>query len=321
MAETATETATETAGEKTFIDSDEQIHDVLTKMLTPEEVETSEEASEETEEETQAEATETEEAPETEYTEESEEENQDDPKGVQKRINKAVRQQKEAEEKAEALEARIKKLESGEVTPTKPAADRVSESFDHDELDKLSANAEDVIDFVNDNPDGFTVHEGIEGKEQFLDSAEMRKRRDGARQTLKDIRERRKVIDQADAENAQILTAYPSLAEKDSAESKAVEQMFEMVPEFRNKPDGKRLAIELYLGKQALYKQAEPAKKTAKIGKKVEKRIEKAPDGGSPEQKAGLSNPRNNDGASKEALEAIAGGDDDALISELIKIF
>jgi len=315
MAET-TETTTEPVGDETFIDSDTFIDTELVKMLTPEkevevEGELSEETTEEVEEKPELEAEESED-PEVEEDEEVSE----DSKGVQKRINKAVRKQKEAEEREKALEIRIKKLESGEKPSARNNIDKIAESFDSDELDSMEDQAHKAIDFCLDNPSGFI---GDDGKE--LSAEEITQHKATARKSLEDIRSRRKVIEEADKHTTEIESTYPALRDPDSDVSKGVSNVFDVVPSLKSHPRSKELAIMLILGEQALLKQAEPAKKTAKIGKKKEAKVEKAPSLGSPEEKAGLSNPKNTDGASDETLAKIAEGDDNALINELRKLF
>jgi len=320
---TETEPTTETVEkENPFIDSDDFIENELTSLLTPEEgePESVETETEETEEEVQT-TEETQESEEAEVQDEDEElVHSDDSKGVQKRINKAIRQKKEAEERADELEARIKRIEKGEKEAPIPALDRVKSSLDHDELDELETNAQGVIDYITDNYDPNGVVLEVDGKEVEYSGAELRTRRDTARATLKEIRSRRKVIDQAEAADAEILKAFPSLADKDSDESAALDQVFGLYPEIKGRADRKRAAIALYLGEVQLANMSKPKAKKAKLGR-TKQPIEKAPNLGNPEEKAGLSKPKPSEGASKETLEKIVNGDDDALHSELLKMF
>ena len=307
-----TETTTETVGtqEETFIDSESFIDKELVTMLTPEKEEAEDEQPTE-----EVEATEATEQPEKVETEEDEQPAES--KGVQKRIDKLTWEREEAERKASALEDRVKKLESGEASKPASALEKVKEAVSHESLDKLDDDAQEIIDFAIDNPEGYVADDGKE-----YSAADLKAMRTNARATQKEVRSRRQDIDQRAAQDAEILKAYPSLADDSSAESKAIEQVFSMVPELRNRPDGKRLAISFYLGEVQLSKEPQqPAAKTAKIGTKKAAPVEKAPSLGTPEQKPALSNPKPDEGTSKEALEQIAAGNDDVLDRELLKMF
>ena len=71
----------------------------------------------------------------------------------------------------------------------------VKKTLDLKKLDKLESDAEKTIDFVDDNPDGFTLNEGKEN-ERFMDRDELIAMRKNARAALKAAKQRRQIIEQ-----------------------------------------------------------------------------------------------------------------------------
>lgn len=319
-----TETTTETVGENsTLFDSESTTLEQELENRFDVQPQETEEVTEETEstddeestEEIQEEADEEDDSDDEESTEEADE----TPKGVQKRINKAVKKQKEAEERAQALEDRIQKLESGEVKPSKPqsALEEVKVASTQEALDQLDDDSQQIIDYALDNPEGVLNEDGSEK----YTAEQLKAMRDTARATQKSIRSRRKVIDDSDKQTQEVEQMYPSLADRDSAASKAVDNVLEMIPSLRELPNYKYVALALIKGDQAIQSEGTTATKPAKTAKKKKAApIEVAPSLGNQSEQPALKK-ASKDRSSKKFAERLQEVGEDAVDEELLSRF
>jgi hypothetical protein len=316
----------------TFIDSESSVDDKLESMFasSPEEV-TDEAEAEEVAEVTEEveEEVEVEESVETE--EETEEVAEETPTKESKKLDPELqaivddRIGKELGKLRHEHREEIKKLQEAQEKASKPTAaiDQVKTSWSHGDLDNIEVDAEEIIDFVEDNPDGFTQNAGTD-KERFVEAAELRAMKKNARNTLKELRSRRKLIDQSEQHNASVVQAFPGLSDPESEESKAVENVFRLLPALKEQPNSKLLAIHMIRGEAQWLQELEgnrtPTKK--KVAKKAAKKPEivKAPTtGGNPSESPALSGKKEKTG--KEFAEEAAAGDEDAVDNELLRRF
>lgn len=273
---------TQEQNENAIFDNDtDLVEQSLLQKFTPKEPE--EEPEEETEEEEEQEQEEVEEVSETEEDEteevdEEEEESEEDdseaelPENMQvafdKRINRKLKQlEKQYEEK-------FKDLEQAKVEAEAPtdALSQVKATMSLKSLEKIEDDAEKTIDFVEDNPDGFTLNEGKEG-ERYMDRQELLSMKRNARAAIKAAKTRRSLITEKTTFDEQVYKAYPKLKDKASEEYVAVESVFNEIPALKEHPKGTAFAIYMLLGEEAA---AKPQKKVVK--KKPQPKAPKLPE-------------------------------------------
>jgi hypothetical protein len=323
MADSITETSNpqtqETENENAIFENDDlQLVESLTQRFTKqEEPEQSEEAEEETVEEvdetSEVESEEVEEEVEEESEEdESEEEAEADPEdtdkfqaALDKRIARELKKlRKEHDEKLAELDSKLKESE----TPT-DALGQVKTTMDLKTLDKIEADAEKTIDFVEDNPDGFTLNEGKEN-ERYIDRSELLEMKRNARQALKAAKKRRVLVDEKNTFDSEVYKAFPQLKDKGSEEYVAVESVFNEIPALREHPKGTAFAIYLLKGEEVM---SQPAKKQVK--KKASPKAPKLPDGNEPPKRTAAKQKKKGMDL-KSIVEQ--GGDADALENALV---
>jgi hypothetical protein len=303
---------TETDDENAFIDSElEELYLAGKAEAEEAEEESEEEVSEEQEAEEVAEEAESEEE-ESDEAEAEEDETPIDEEKFQKAFDKRMARElkklnKQYEEKMSELDNKIKEAE----TPV-DALGRAQTAMSAKDLDKLEEDAEKLIDFIDDNPDGVTINEGKDN-EQFVDRSELLAKRKNARETLKAVTKRRKFIEEKQTNDNAVYEKIPSLKDKGSDEYQAVESVYGLLPDLRNHPKGTYLALCILEGDRHLTTPAKtPKKKTAP------KRAPKLPDTNPTPKKAKSS-------ASKGKVDLdqvfASGGDieslEDALVQQL----
>jgi hypothetical protein len=315
---------TETETENAIFDNDDlQLVDSLTQRFSKqEEPEESDEPEEEVED-SQEDAEEVSEEVDSEEEDDSEEKDSEDDSEddefdegklyTRERFGKLVEKRIVRERKALQAEfnERFKELEQAKQeaeTPT-DALGQVKTTFDIKTLDKIEADAEKTIDFVEDNPDGFTLNEGKEN-ERYIDRAELLEMKRNARQALKASKQRRGVIEQKNAFDAEVYKAFPQLKDKGSEEYVAVESVFNEIPALREHPKGTAFAIYLLKGEEVM---SQPAPKKAK--KKAEPKAPKLPDGNEPPKRTAAKQKKKGMDL-KSIVEQ--GGDADALENALV---
>jgi hypothetical protein len=255
--------------EQEFFDNDSQLEsELLAKFSKTEEPEeaTEEEETEEETEEVEPEATEEEEVTEEESEEAEPEFTEKEQKAWDKRIQRELRKlNKQAEEKQKEFDEKLSQLDQKlqeAATPTS-ALERVKTTTDIDALEKLEEEAEKTIDFVEEHPDGVTLNEGTD-KEQYLDRSELLDYRKNARQTLKQIKLRRKFIEEKSRNDEAIYQSIPALKDKSSEEMLAVNSVYGIFPELKNHPQGLYAALCLLKGEQAYNAMQDQPKKKSK---------------------------------------------------------
>jgi hypothetical protein len=266
--------------EDTIFDNDnDSVENSLLQKFSPKEPE-EEPEEEETEEEEEAEAEEAEATEDDDSSDEEDDESEDDEeefeegkayskeayqKAVEKRINRYRKRLEEEyndkmgklDEKLSQLEGKLKEAE----TPT-DAISIVKTTNSLKDLDKVEDDAEKTIDFVEDNPDGFTLHEGTEN-ERYMDRRELLEMRKNARAAIKAAKSRRKFIEKKNANDAEIYDKIPQLKDKSSEEYQAVQQVYNIAPDLKNHEQGTYLALCILEGDRVLTTPVK-AKKTTK---------------------------------------------------------
>ena len=294
-------------------DSPEALEEKLLSQFTKQEEPATEdetkepEATEQEEEETEEETEEVESDGETE--DKSSDESEDDLSEKQqaafdKRISRALKKhQAEHDEKMQELENAKAEAES----PT-DALSKVKSTMNHGVLEKIVDDAENTIDFVDEHPDpdGVIIHEGTKD-EKILERKDLLEMRKNARSVIREAKSRKKLIDQTNSFNSEVHKSYPSLLDKGSDETQAVNQIFNEIPALKENPKGLLTAIELILGRQALAAQAQEKAKPKK--KKASPTAPKLPDSQPTPKKSASSQKRVN-----ADLLAVDGGDVDALV-------
>ena len=226
-----------------------------------------------------------------------------------KRIQRELKKLRKEHEDAMA---ELTKAKEEAETPT-DALSQVKATMDLKSLSKIEEDAEKTIDFVEDNPDGFTINSGKEN-ERFMDREELLGMKRNARAAIKAAKQRRVLIEERNAFDAEVHKAYPSLKDKGSQEYVAVEAVFNEIPALREHPKGTAFAIYMLLGEEAASK---PQKKVAKK-KKKEPEAPKLPDSKPPAPKPAAK-------AGKKSINVddimAAGGDGESIENALLAQF
>jgi X-linked retinitis pigmentosa GTPase regulator len=325
MADTDTDTSNpqtqETDDNNAIFDNDiDFVENSLLQKFTPKEDEEPEEDAESEPEENEQDIVSEDDSEDTEADEESEDEESDDDESdisdqdeerlqgiIEKRLKRELKKfRKEQEELTEQLKEKVKEAE----TPT-DALSQVKSTMKIKDLDRIEAEAEKTIDFVEDNPDGFTINEGKDD-ERFVDRKELLDMKRNAREALKASKQRRKLIEQKNTFDAEVYKAFPSLEDKGSEEYVAIESVFNELPFLREHPKGTAYAIYLLRGEQEYSK---PASKQVK--KKAAKKAPKLPESKPQPKKAASSTVKKSD-----LQDAISqGGDQQSLEAALLSRF
>jgi len=264
----------------TIFDNDnDSVENSLLQKFSPKEPE-EEPEEEETEEEEEAEAEEVEATEEDDSSDEEDDESEDDEeefeegkayskeayqKAVEKRINRyRKRLEEEYNDKMGKLDEKLSQLE-GKIKEAETPPDAISivkTTTSLKDLDKVEDDAEKTIDFVEDNPDGFTLNEGTEN-ERYMDRKELLEMRKNARGAIKAAKSRRKFIEKKNAVDSGIYEKIPQLKDKSSEEFQAVQQVYSLAPDLKNHEQGTYLALCILEGDRVLTAPAK-AKKTTK---------------------------------------------------------
>ena len=188
-------------------------------------------------------------------------------RGVQKRIDKLTRRYKEAEQDAESYRTRLGELES-EMASMKegesvPATDNpYSNKTTARDLEKAEEEAEDWIEWCEDNPDGGDR----DGREYDLD--DVRQIRKAARKALRSFIPKQKDHIKAVRHYEPIAhDMYPFWKKPVSAEFKVAQEFVQAVPAIKRFPDYKVIVGDYlygrYMREQAVKKKSSPAPKKA----------------------------------------------------------
>tara|TARA_Y100000590_G_scaffold87854_3_gene98584 strand:+ start:815 stop:1738 length:924 start_codon:yes stop_codon:yes gene_type:complete len=189
------------------------------------------------------------------------------PRGVQKRIDKLTAQKKAlAEEKDKAisdLRQEIDELRASKESPD-PKVDDPSNPYRHlqdlETIRREELNAETVLDWCDDHPDGAVVHEdGNEREYSVEDIREIRKR---ARKALnRQLPEQRKWVEDYAATEPYVEANFPWWADKATAEYQAARQIMKEFPEVMRFPGYKVSVGDIVEGmKVRMARQEEKAK-------------------------------------------------------------
>lgn len=282
--------------------------------------EETDEVEEDLEQDEQEAAAEAEEEEETEESEDSKDEDSEEDEeadevdlsdkqqaAFDKRINRKLKQlERQYDEK-------FKELEQAKVEAEAPtdALSQVNATMDIKRIDKIEDEAEKTIDFVDDNPDGFTVNEGKDD-ERFMDRQELLAMRRNARSALKAAKKRRTLIKEKSTIDTEVYKSFPQLKDKGSDEYVAVEAVLNEIPALREHPKGTAFAIYMLMGEEVASK---PQKKAVK--KKASPKAPKLPETKPPQKKPASQAAKSVDYANVEANA----GDQSSLEAALLQKF
>ena len=275
------------------------------------EVASDETEAEEAEQETTEEVTDAEDEEETEAEAEEEAEPELSDKhqaALDKRISRELKKlRKEHDERMSKLDETIKANE----TPTDALA-QVKTTMDKSVLEKIEADAEKTIDFVEEiDSDDYEYNSERDEKtvklgEELYSRQQILAMKKNAKAAIKQAGKRRKLIDQTETVNNEIHKAYPTLLDNSSDERLAVDRVLNETPSLREDPQGLLKAIYMVVGEQTL--NAKPA------AKKKKKATPKAPS--LPESNP---TPKKSAATAKKSVNADImtqeGGDVDSLVS------
>jgi hypothetical protein len=190
-------------------------------------------------------------------------------RGVQKRIDKLTRRYKEAEQDADSyrtklgeLESEVANLKEGQSESAPVSENPYSNKTTARELEKAEEEAEDWIEWCEDNPDGGDR----EGREYDLD--EVRQIRKAARKALRSYIPNQKDHIKAARHYEPIANdMYPFWKKPVSAEFKVAQEFVQAVPAIKRFPDYKVIVGDYlygrYMREQAVKKKSSPEPKKA----------------------------------------------------------
>jgi len=223
------------------------------------------------------------------------------------------RLKRKLKELEEQYDKKFQELEQAKVEAEAPtdALSQVKSTMDLKRIDKIEDEAEKTIDFVDDNPDGFTVNEGKDD-ERFMDRQELLAMRRNARAALKAAKKRRTLIKEKSTIDTEVYKSFPQLKYKGSDEYVAVEAVLNEIPALREHPKGTAFAIYMLMGEEAA---AKPQKKAVK--KKASPKAPKLPETKPPQKKPASKAAKSVDYANVEANA----GDQSSLEAALLQKF
>ena len=180
------------------------------------------------------------------------EDSPDDPnRGYQKRIDKLTKRAKGAEEKIASLEADLaaKKAEPQEAIPAAPAtpANPFTNATKLEDVQREEHNAEQVLDWCDDNMDGALVQTSDGEMEYSAEEVrDMRKR--ASKAIRKWLPERKQWIRENQAQDEYALKHYKWWEDKSAAEYQAAMNVLREFPEIQKFPDYKVIVGDTLAG-------------------------------------------------------------------------
>ena len=173
------------------------------------------------------------------------------PRGVQKRIDKLTKRAKEAEEKLAAETAKRIEAESAEpetvvtapVTPANPFANLVK----LEDVQKEEHNAEQVLDWCEDNPDGAVVNTS-NGEVEYSAEEVREMRKQASKAIRKWLPQRTQWVREYQQNEEYAGKAYKWWNNKASAEYQSAASILREFPEIQKFPDYKIIVGDTLVG-------------------------------------------------------------------------
>ena len=191
-------------------------------------------------------------------------------RGVQKRIDKLVKQRKDAESDADHLREELaemrdefRSIKEGKKESAPANDNPYSDKSTVRELESAEEEAEDWLEWCEDNPDG-----GVRGEREY-DLEDVRRIRKAARKAIRThIPKQRQYIDAARSYDPVAKEVYPFWTKPTSAEHKVASEFIRTVPGIKQFPDYKIIIGDYlygrYMREQTISKKQAPAKAPAK---------------------------------------------------------
>jgi len=199
---------------------------------------------------------------------EAEDAEEETPRGVQKRIDKLTKKWKGAEETIADLKAKLESKDSepeavatAPVTPDNPFA-HVTKLED---VQREEHNAEQVIDWCDDNMDGAVVNTS-DGEVEYSAEEVRGIRKKASKALRKHLPQRQQWIQENQANEEYANKTYKWWEDKTTAEYQAANNIIREFPEVQRFPDYKVIVGDTLMGMQmrlAAEQQAKQPKKTA----------------------------------------------------------
>lgn len=190
------------------------------------------------------------------------------PRGLQKRLNKLTARAKAAEEKLAAAEAKLEEqpaepesVVTAPVTPENPFANLTK----LEDIQREESNAEQVLDWCEDNPDGAVV-ETKDGEYEYSAEEVRDIRKRASKAIRKWLPQRQQWIRENQQNEEYALKTYKWWDDKASAEYQAATNILREFPEIQRFPDYKVIVGDVLNGMQqrlAAEQQAKNPKKAA----------------------------------------------------------
>ena len=196
----------------------------------------------------------------------AEEGDEEIPRGLQKRLNKLTKRAKEAEEKLAAAEAKLEEqpaepesVVTAPVTPDNPFANLTK----LEDVQKEEANAEQVLDWCDDNPDGAIV-QTAEGEVEYSAEEVRDIRKRASKAIRKWLPQRQQWINEYQQNDQYALKTYKWWNDKSSAEYQYASNILRVFPDIQQFPDYKVILGDQITGaimRKSLEQQAANPKK------------------------------------------------------------
>ena len=191
----------------------------------------------------------------------AEEGDEEIPRGLQKRLNKLTKRAKAAEEKLAAAEAKLEEqpaepesVVTAPVTPDNPFANLTKT----EDVQREEANAEQVLDWCDDNPDGAIV-ETTEGEVEYSAEEVRDIRKRASKAIRKWLPQRQQWIKENQQNDQYALKTYQWWNDKASAEYQAANNILREFPEIQRFPDYKVIVGDTLMGMQMRLTQEQQA--------------------------------------------------------------
>ena len=183
----------------------------------------------------------------------AEEGDEEIPRGLQKRLNKITKRAKEADP------AEPESVVTAPVTPDNPFANLTKT----EDVQKEEANAEQVLDWCDDNPDGAIV-QTAEGEVEYSAEEVRDIRKRASKAIRKWLPQRQQWIKENQQNDQYALKSYKWWNDKASAEYQAANNILREFPEIQRFPDYKVIVGDTLMGMQMRLSQEQQAAKPKK---------------------------------------------------------
>jgi hypothetical protein len=240
------------------------------------------------------------EQPEEAAKQEEEKKREELPASVQKRIDKLVAQKHAANEKAEALETKVKELEErvSKVPPQAPTPDSPLANIDSlEELARQFEDAKKVKNWALENLDGGEVA-GKDGVTEYWDGAKVKRYLAWSEALITEhIPQRKQYLDSRSTFDAEARKFYPNIAKAGTEENSVLNAWVRVFPAVQKFPDYKLIIMDALAGQRLRLARAK--------GANGQKLARNTPTLAAPSPSAGAKAPQKNV-LSKELLNRIA---------------